>query len=82
MIDVRESSEFQHGHLRGAESIPLPLLLNGEGEKLGKDEEIVFVCRSGRRSQQMAYLFSEEKGYTRVTHLKGGMTALEIAALK
>ncbi len=81
VIDVREASEFERGHLRGAESIPLPKLLNGEGEKLRQDESIVFVCRSGRRSQQMAYLF-KQKGYSHVQHLEGGMTALEIAALK
>ncbi|MFT3848162.1 MAG: rhodanese-like domain-containing protein [Propionivibrio sp.] len=52
VIDVRTPEEFATGHVDGALNIPydaikpdLPALA-----KIGKDENIVLYCRSGRRS--------------------------------
>ncbi|MFT5197316.1 MAG: rhodanese-related sulfurtransferase [Candidatus Promineifilaceae bacterium] len=38
------------------------------------------MCRSGRRSNQLAWYFRNQ-GIDNVYHLDGGMTALEVASL-
>lgn len=52
VIDVRTPAEFATGHIEGAINIPydtitpnLPALA-----KIGKDDNILLYCRSGRRS--------------------------------
>ncbi len=49
LIDVRTSSEFARKRIVGTENLPLDQL--GEwAEKISKDEEIVLICHSGKRS--------------------------------
>ncbi|MBX6394522.1 MAG: rhodanese-like domain-containing protein [Alicyclobacillaceae bacterium] len=71
IIDVRQPEEYAAGHIPGAELIPvgdIPAVL----DRIPKDEEIVFVCRSGNRSGYVcAYL--AHLGYDRVVNMKGGM---------
>lgn len=71
VIDVREPHEFASGHIPGAELIPIaeiPTVIY----RLGTDEEVVFVCRSGTRSQRVCEFLSS-KGFSQVATLKGGM---------
>lgn len=71
LVDVREPYEFAEGHIPGAELIPLgqvPTALN----KLGKEEAIVVVCRSGARSLRAAQ-FLASHGYSNVINMQGGM---------
>jgi len=74
IIDVRRPDEYNNelGHIHGSELIPL-------GDELSKfllsadpDQEIVFVCRSGGRSNQ-ATIESLQLGYTNTANLVGGM---------
>lgn len=71
MIDVREPDEFAAGHIPGAENFPLSRF-RAELERLGKDEELALVCRSGSRSG-MAQQFLRAQGYTGTRNLIGGM---------
>lgn len=73
IIDVREPSEFQQGHLKGARLLPLGTLRTG-GQDLPKEKTVVLVCRSGNRSAQAFQMF-KRRGYTNLLNLSGGMTA-------
>lgn len=71
IIDVREPDEFAAGHIPGAENFPLSRF-TVEFRKLGKDEELALVCRSGNRSG-MAQQFLRAQGYSGTRNLTGGM---------
>jgi rhodanese-related sulfurtransferase len=62
-----------------ARSVPLPFLLAGEWA-LPREEAVVLVCRSGRRSLRAACVL-HDFGYQNVAVLQGGMVAWEAAAL-
>lgn len=56
IIDVRETFEYNAGHIPTVPLIPLqqlPELI----EQFDKEREYIFVCRSGNRSQQAAMFF-------------------------
>lgn len=73
LIDVRSSEEYfgELGHIAGAELIPLETLVD-RLDQLPKDQTIVFICRSGRRSASAAALAADQ-GLTSVYNMKGGM---------
>jgi len=71
VLDVREPSEWEQGHIEGATLIPLGQLLQRSGELPG-DQTIVVVCRSGNRSAQARDIL-ETAGFTNVTSMSGGM---------
>jgi len=74
-IDVREDNELQHGVIDGAIHIPMqsvPGQLNALEKH--KNDTIVVICRSGKRSQQIG-AFMEEMGFTDIINLAGGMNA-------
>ncbi len=50
LLDVREVSEWDAGHLNKARNIPLSLLREGKGTtELPKDKILYLHCQSGRR---------------------------------
>ena len=72
VIDVRESDEFESGHIKGAEHIALgdiPANLS----KLDKDKEYHVICLSGARSS-MASKYLGQQGY-KIVNVMGGMSA-------
>ncbi|HET7705637.1 MAG TPA: rhodanese-like domain-containing protein [Thermoanaerobaculia bacterium] len=75
IVDVREPSEFQEGHIQGAKLAPLGSVEQGV-EGIAKDREIVLVCRSGRRSGKAQELLTA-RGYTKLQNMEGGMLAWE-----
>jgi SulP family sulfate permease len=77
IVDVREPREFKGGHIPEAQLIPLPDLLS-KTTHLNGDREVVFVCRSGRRSRRAAQVLRSQ-GHTDVSILQGGMLAWEAA---
>lgn len=79
VVDVREPREYQKGHIPKARLIPLPRLIQ-EPLDLPKEQQIVFICRSGRRSL-IAAQFLYSKGYQNATILNGGMLAWETEGL-
>lgn len=74
IVDVRTPEEFvgELGHIQRAELVPMGPGLVEFLRTLSKDEEVVFVCRSGARSGQTT-LLSEEMGHFRTFNMTGGM---------
>lgn len=83
VIDVRGPDEFvgELGHIKGAKLITLGLELHQFFETAPKEENYLFVCRSGGRSTQ-ASLMAKAKGFSHVTNLAGGMLHWNELALK
>jgi len=74
LIDVRRSDEFngEYGHVQGAKLITLGPDLMGYMESADKENEIVFICRSGGRSGQ-ATAVAQELGFKYAVNMLGGM---------
>lgn len=71
VIDVREPEEYTEGHIPGIPLLPMgdvPDLI----EQFDKEAEYVIVCRSGRRSLEVAKFFQNE-GIPKVHNYLGGM---------
>ncbi|MEA3440067.1 MAG: SulP family inorganic anion transporter [Chloroflexota bacterium] len=79
IVDVREPREYKAGHIPEAVSIPLPKLLS-DLRKIHRDEQVIFVCRSGRRSTRVAGTLIDQ-GYEKIKVLRGGMLSWEAANL-
>ena len=71
LVDVRELHEYNEGHIPGAFLLPLGDL-ETDYELLERDQTIVLICRSGRRSAEAAE-FLVQQGYENVYNLQGGM---------
>jgi rhodanese-related sulfurtransferase len=73
VIDVREKEEYEAFHIPGIPLIPMqsiPLII----ADLKENNEYIFVCRSGNRSQHVA-LFLKENGIKEAHNFYGGMLA-------
>ncbi|MBL7092371.1 T9SS type A sorting domain-containing protein [candidate division KSB1 bacterium] len=83
LLDVREISEYQAGHIAEPPG-QLPLtpvnlpwssnVLSAEYERLPRDIDIVVYCRSGGRSAG-ASQFLQNKGFTRIINMIGGFNS-------
>jgi rhodanese-related sulfurtransferase len=75
ILDVREQSEYDTGHVLNSKLIPLGKLKErmGEMEKY-KDQPILVVCRSGNRSGTACFLLGKQ-GFTQAYNLAGGVQA-------
>ncbi|MFP3115464.1 rhodanese-like domain-containing protein [Streptomyces sp. Iso 434] len=74
LLDVRETEEWNAGHISGGRHLPLSRLAAGAkvpGAPAGS--RLVLICRSGRRSQHAARLLLE-RGVDAVD-VTGGMKA-------
>ena len=83
VVDVREDSEWQQGHIPDAIHVPLGKL----GERMnelepykGSDTPLVVVCRSGNRSA-MAAVRLRKAGFEGVYNLEGGTMAWQQAGM-
>ena len=80
VVDVRSPHEYEwDGHISGSRLLPMSVLMERVGE-LPKDQDIVFVCRSGSRS----YVVCEQLkrlGYENVKNFQGGMISWKMAGL-
>lgn len=76
VVDVRSPEEFigDLGHLPDALLAPLPELTE-RATAWPRESSILVVCRRGRRSAEACHLLAD-MGFTDVSHLAGGMTAL------
>ncbi len=72
MIDVRELSEWNHGHAPGAVHLPMSLIQE-HLHKVPKNADVVVCCRSGSRSSAVVS-FLLNNGYNAI-NMKGGMAA-------
>lgn len=81
LVDVREQSEWDAGHIDGAVLVPLSKLKEGDKPaSLSKDRIIYAHCRSGKRCLAAADLLTK-LGYD-VRPLKAGYTDLLKAGFK
>ena len=72
LIDVREPFEYDIVQIEG-ELIPMGELVE-QKEKVSKDKQVIFHCKSGKRSANVTQYF-EQLGYENVFNLKGGILA-------
>jgi rhodanese-related sulfurtransferase len=72
LIDVREDFEYEMSNLGGT-LIPLAGILI-EADKIAKDKPVIVQCRSGKRSA-VAIMQLEQKGFTNLYNLQGGILA-------
>ena len=81
VLDVREQSEYDAGHVLNSRLIPLGKLKQRTGElEKHKDKPIVVVCRSGSRSATACALLGKQ-GFTQAYNLAGGVLAWQKAKL-
>jgi molybdopterin/thiamine biosynthesis adenylyltransferase/rhodanese-related sulfurtransferase len=75
LVDVRESDEWDRGHLPGAVRVPRAYLESRiEGAVKDRDKRVVLYCASGQRSALAAHTLKELLGYTNVASMTGGIT--------
>src|ERR671910_1498317 len=75
LIDVRESEEWDRGHIPGAVHVPRGYLESRiEGAGKDRDARVVLYCASGQRSALAAHTLEELLGYTNVRSMTGGIT--------
>jgi molybdopterin/thiamine biosynthesis adenylyltransferase/rhodanese-related sulfurtransferase len=75
VIDVRESTEWEQGHIPGARHVPRGYLESRiEGAQPDRDARIVLYCASGQRSALAAHTLKDLLGYTNVASMTGGIT--------
>ncbi len=70
-VDVREDSEWDAGHIKGAIHVPLGEIQAGNFEKIPKNTNVALYCRSGRRAD-IALEILKKAGYKNIQNL-GGM---------
>jgi sulfur-carrier protein adenylyltransferase/sulfurtransferase len=76
LIDVRESTEWDAGHIPGAKHVPRGYLESRVEGAAGADrsQEIVVYCASGQRSALAAHTLKDLLGYENVKSMTGGIT--------
>jgi rhodanese-related sulfurtransferase len=73
LIDVREPEEYAIARIEGAELLPLSRAQEWL-ETLPTDQELVFFCHVGGRSQQVASYLAHQRGFTNVANMLGGIS--------
>ncbi len=71
ILDVREPNEYQICRIAGSTLIPLGEVATRSAE-LDRDRDMVVHCKMGGRSAKAVALL-QERGFTRVRNLKGGI---------
>jgi len=81
MLDVRDSGEYQAGHILGARNLPLARIEEGAGELAKKKERpLIVYCEGGERSAKAAAALKRQ-GFGNVASLSGGLGAWRQAGL-
>jgi len=73
LIDVRSPQEYGQGFIAGSQNIPFIDIMEGR-HSLPKDKPVLLICSIGGRSFAAVQLL-QEKGYTEVYNLDGGLQA-------
>lgn len=82
IVDVREDSEWNEGHIAGAIHIPLAQVESRLSELAQyKNSTVITQCRSGKRSAKAASKL-QEAGFSNVLNLTGGILAWNNDGLK
>ncbi len=73
IVDVREPYEYQIGNL-GGQLIPVDQVLE-KAQQIPKDQQVVMICRSGKRSTRAIRQLQEQFGLDNLFNLEGGLLA-------
>lgn len=71
IVDVRGASEYEAGHITGADNIFAGTLPDNL-EKIAKDKQVIIHCQAGDRSA-VAYSILVKNGFENVKNFSGGM---------
>jgi rhodanese-related sulfurtransferase len=75
VIDVRDSTAFESGHIVDARNMPLKeLATSAEGLKRNKDKPVITCCDTGMNGGTAARELGK-LGFTKVFNLRGGLGA-------
>ena len=75
IVDVRETEEWDAGHIPGAKHVPRGHLESRiEGAVPDRSQRVVLYCASGNRSALAAHTLRELLGYENVASMTGGIT--------
>jgi rhodanese-related sulfurtransferase len=81
VLDVREPTEYDNGHLLGAKNMPLGSVEARSGElDKHKSKPVIVICGDGNRASKAASIL-REKGFVNVVNLAGGFPAWQQAGL-
>lgn len=73
VLDVRDASTFNKGHIANAFNTPLDQLVkNSSGVKADKTKPVVVACENGQSANRAAVLL-KAAGFTSLYTLKGGI---------
>ena len=71
IVDVRGKTEFEEGHVEGAENVFVGTLPQNL-DKISREKQVVIHCQSGDRSA-IAYSVLRKNGFNNVKNYSGGM---------
>jgi molybdopterin/thiamine biosynthesis adenylyltransferase/rhodanese-related sulfurtransferase len=75
IVDVRETEEWDRGHLPGAKHVARGHLESRiEGAAPDRDQRVILYCATGNRSALAARTLRDDLGYERVESMTGGYT--------
>jgi len=75
LVDVREDMEYNAGHIKGVDMLKPTTTFQQWGQELfneTQDKTVIFTCRTGSRSGQVAGMFSQN-GHKRAINHHGGI---------
>jgi rhodanese-related sulfurtransferase len=73
LLDIRENYEREIAHIP---SVHVPMgEVPTKATEFPKNEEVIVICRSGRRAEPVAHLLQNDFHFPKVTILDGGLLA-------
>ena len=79
LVDVREQMEYDAGHIKGVDLLKPTSIFQSWAEEFFneiQDKTVIFTCRTGARSGQVAQVF-QQNGHTKsINHVGGIMSYL------
>lgn len=76
IIDVRSTSEFKAGHIKGSKNVPLEKLVQNPKAYIKDNDDYYIVCHSGMRSKRAISLLKKQD-YKNLINIKGGYLTYE-----
>jgi len=80
ILDARDQSEWEEGHIKGAIHIPYYFLVE-RLQELANTQPLAVICASGQRSS-IACSLLQKHGFTQLFNVVGGMEAWDDAGLE
>lgn len=83
LYDIRRPDEWLHtGVVDGSRLLtfvdtkgrPMPDFLSRFTAEVGKNDQVILICRVGNRSEALAKLLVEKLGYTQIYNVRQGIT--------